>query len=52
MFCLNPNCREEFSPTETANGFCSWECEEDMSAALDREEFAEIYDDRSAAPVF
>lgn len=34
-YCLN--CKEEFAPTETANEFCSWDCEEEHSAAEDAE---------------
>lgn len=27
-YCAYVGCGEAFSPTETANEFCSWECEE------------------------
>ncbi len=36
-YCENPECREAFDPTETANGFCSWECEERASEIEDEE---------------
>lgn len=36
-FCENPECREAFDPTETANGYCSWECEEQHNDTMTKE---------------
>lgn len=39
-------CREEFGPDEQNNGFCSWDCEADASAAdAEHNEFGQIYDE-------
>lgn len=37
-YCENPECGEEFAPTETANGFCSWDCEE-QADEIENEEY-------------
>lgn len=43
-WCKNPECGEEFTTTETSNDeFCSWGCEDDYSAALQREQYALDY---------
>lgn len=38
-WCQNPECGEEFSPTESASGeHCSFECEDRHNEMIDNEE--------------
>lgn len=36
-YCANPECGEAFDPTETANDYCSWDCEERHNEIQDEE---------------
>jgi hypothetical protein len=38
-WCQNPECGEEFSPTEVSSGdYCSFECEDRHNELIDNEE--------------